>query len=323
MRRRDFVASLGACAAHLAAVGAAGGLAARRLFAARPRAPVVAQEAWGRLERLGDGVWALVSTPLVDAPQASLTVANGGIVAGRDGVALIEGLVSPAGARWLAARARDLTGRAPEHVILTHYHGDHSNGLSALSEDGDAVLHASQTTLDTLAQGAEERGREAPTGGFAGERLAIVPEEGPTRLDLGDRRLELRPAGGHTDSDLWITLEDPHVTWCGDLVWNGMVPNYMDATPSRLSTSVRALAEEPSDTWVPGHGDVADRAELDRYVAFIDAIEEAARRAFEAGTSAEAAAAEYRPPESLGEWVAFSPRYYEVAFGAWERELGG
>lgn len=322
MRRRDFVATLGGCAAHLAAVGAASRPGVRRLFAARPRGPVVAEEPWGRLERLSDGVWTLVSTPLADDPRASLTVANGGIVAGRDGVALIEGLVSPDGARWLAAQARELTGRDPDHVILTHYHGDHSNGLSAHYEDREAILHAAQTTLDTLRRGAEERGREASTDGFAGERLAVVPEGGPTRLDLGDRRLEIRPAVGHTDSDLWIALEDPHITWCGDLVWNGMVPNYMDAIPSRLSTSVRALAGEPSDTWVPGHGDLADGDDMDRYVAFIDAIEDAARRAFGTGTPAEAAAAEYRPPEGLGEWVAFSPRYYEVAFRAWERELG-
>ncbi len=322
MHRRNFVATLGGCAAHLAAVGAAGGFGMRRLFAARPRGPVVAEEPWGRLEQLSDGVWALISTPLVDDPKARLTVANGGIIAGRSGVALVEGLVSPEGARWLASAARELTGRAPDHVILTHYHGDHSTGLSALYEDGDAILHASQTTLATLQRSAEENGRVLSTKGFADERLTLVGEGGPSRLDLGDRRLEIRPALGHTDSDLWIVLEDPHITFCGDLVWNHMVPNYVDAIPSRLSTSVRALVDEPADPWVPGHGDLADSADLDQYLTFIDAIEDAARRAIAAGTPPEAAAAEYRPPPTLGEWVAFSPRYYEVAFRAWERELG-
>jgi len=323
MRRRDFVTTVGGCVAHLAAVGAAGGLTARRLFAARPRGQVVAEEPWGRLERLADGVWALISTPLVDDPKARITVANGGIVAGRNGVALIEGLVSPEGARWLAAQAQELTGRPPEHVILTHYHGDHSTGLSALSEDGDAILHASPTTLETLRRSAEENDRELSTRGFTGGRLALIDEGRPTRLDLGDRRLEIRPAAGHTDSDAWIVLEDPHITWCGDLMWNAMVPNYVDAIPSRLSESVRALVREPAEPWVPGHGDLADADDMDRYTAFIDAIEDAARRAIATGTPAEAAVAEFRPPESLGEWVAFSPRYYEVAFRAWERELGG
>lgn len=323
MRRREFVASLGACAAHLAAVGAGGRPSARRLFTASPRGTVVRDEPWGRLERVADGVWALVSTPLVDHPRASLTVANGGIVAGRAGVVLIEGLVSRDGARWLAAAARELTGRAPDHVVLTHYHGDHSNGLAAHYEEGAAILHATRTTLETLRTGAAERGRDPATRGFAGDRLALVAEDRSTVLDLGGRSLEIRPALGHTDSDLSIVLDDPHVTWCGDLVWNGLVPNYVDAIPSRLSASVAALIDDPSLIWVPGHGDLADRAALLRYVRFIDDVEEAARRALAAGTPIEAAAAEYRPPVALGEWVAFSPRYYEVAFKAWERELRG
>ncbi len=42
----------------------------------------------------------------------------------------------------------------------------------------------------------------------------------------------------------------------------------------------------------------------------------------EEGGVAEAAPA-YSVPESLGEWAMFNPRYYEVAFGAWERDLRG
>lgn len=231
MLRRRFLGSLGACAAHLAAVSVAGTTATKRLFAARARGPVVSQEPWGRLEQLGDGIWALISTPLNEHPRSSLTVANGGIVAGRSGVVLIEGLVSEEGARWLASAARELTGRSPDHVVLTHYHGDHSSGLSALRTDGEAMLHASATTLETLRRNAAEGDREDPTSGFEEGRLELVDERRPSSIDLGDRRLEVRPASGHTQSDLFIVLEDPAILWCGDLVWNGLVPK-----PSRLAS---------------------------------------------------------------------------------------
>lgn len=233
MLRRRFLGCLGGCAAHLAAVAIAGTTATKRLFAARARGPIVSQEPWGRLEQLGDGIWALISTPLNEHPRSSLTVANGGIVAGRSGVVLIEGLVSEEGARWLASAARELTGRPPDHVVLTHYHGDHSNGLSALRTDGEAMLHASATTLETLRRNAAESNRGDPTSGFEEDRLELVDERRPSSIDLGDRRLEVRPASGHTQSDLFIVLEDPAILWCGDLVWNGLVPNYMDAIPSR------------------------------------------------------------------------------------------
>lgn len=323
MRRRQFVAAVGTCGAYIAASLAAGGPAARRAFAARPRGRVVAREPWGRLEEVADGAWALISTPLADHPRANLTVANGGIVAGRDGVAVIEGLVSEEGARWLAEAAIALTGRRPDHVVLTHYHGDHSSGLG-VHADGGSVLHATEITLATLRRGAERSDRESPAAGFVDGRLELVGgREANGIVDLGGRRLRIDAASGHTDSDLVVTLEDPPVLWCGDLVWNGLFPNYMDATPSRLSASVRQVASTSVETWVPGHGELADHSAMRRYVNLIDDVEDAARRAIERGESAEAAAADYAPPASLGRWTMFSPRYYETAFRAWERELRG
>jgi hypothetical protein len=109
--------------------------------------------------------------------------------------------------------------------------------------------------------------------------------------------------------------------WCGDLVWNGLFPNYVDATPSDLSRHVRALLEEPAERWVPGHGSLADREEVVAYLTLLDDVEAAARRAVEAGIPAADAARGYRPPAALGEWVLFGDRYYAVALDAWEREL--
>ena len=75
--------------------------------------------------------------------------------------------------------------------------------------------------------------------------------------------------------------------------------------------------------YVPGHGALATAGDLDRYVQVIDEVEASARLAFERGVPAAEAAQSFRLPASLGEWVMFNPRYYEVAFGAWLRELDG
>ena len=163
-------------------------------------------------------------------------------------------------------------------------------------------------------------GPRLAVGILSGDRVRMVGGEVVT-IDLGGRQVRIVPRSGHTRSDLAVVLEEPRLVWCGDLAWNGLFPNYMDATPSDLSRHVRALLEEPAVTWIPGHGSLSDRAALETYVTLLDDVEAAARRAFEAGTPAADASQDYRPPGGLGDWVLFSEDYYEVAFRAWEREL--
>jgi glyoxylase-like metal-dependent hydrolase (beta-lactamase superfamily II) len=325
--RREFLgASLG-CAAHVALALAGGSAVTRRAFGATSsHSKIVAEEPWGRLERIADGVWALVSTPVPGSrdPRVRRTLSNGGIIAGRDAVLAVEGLFTTEGAAWLSDAALELTGRRPTHVVLTHYHADHANGTAGYRHGAEPLeVWATAETRRLLLEG-ELRATadvERPLRGLLlpDARIAAGPE--PTTIDLGGRVVRIHSYSGHTSSDVIVELEDPHVVWCGDLVWNGMVPNYVDAIPTRLGTSVRALLERRATVYVPGHGGAADAAGLGPYVSLLDDVEAAARRAIEQGIPAAQAAESYRPPAALGEWVMFSPAYWRVAFEAWEREL--
>ena len=320
LSRRAFLGAAGSCAAHLFVTLAAGTPGARRLFAAVPGEAIATREPWGRIERLAEGAWALISTPLAEGEEATRTFSNGGIVAGRDGVLVIEGLASEEGARWLAEKARELTGRAPDWVVLTHYHGDHSTGLAGYEASAKPIYVSTGTTRGLLEARSAERGEpSSAVATLTGDRVRMI--DGSEAIDLGGRSVRIVPRSGHTRSDLVVVLEDPRHVWCGDLVWNGLFPNYVDAVPSDLSRHVRALLEEPAERWVPGHGALADRAAVEAYLALLDDVEAVARRAIEAGASIDVAARDYRPPTALGEWVLFSPHYYEVAMRAWAREV--
>jgi glyoxylase-like metal-dependent hydrolase (beta-lactamase superfamily II) len=279
---------------------------------------VVAEEPFGRLEAIAPGVWALISTPL---GGDYTTVSNGGIVAGRDGVLAIEGFMRPAGATWLAGKARELAGRWPTHVLVTHYHGDHVNGLAGYFEAGAGrpAVHATDATRGLV------RERNQPADEARSRALAdaqVVDPAAPATLELGGRVVRVVPRSGHTASDLSVELAEPSVVFCGDLVWNGMFPNYVDAVPTVLARAVRALPRDAGTVYVPGHGALTGAAELDRYLAVLDEVERAARSARDRGQTAAAGAAEYRLPPTLGEWTLFNPRFMETAFTAWYRELG-
>lgn len=303
--RRRFLGEAMGCAAWLAA-----GLPAVPGWARQARGRVVAEAPFARIEALSDGVWAVVSTPLRDGGRHFETTANGGIVAGRDAVAVIEGYYSDEGAAWVATQVRALAGRAPDRVLITHFHADHCRGLRALGDGVDA--QATPTTARLMA-GDPEQALPQPS----------LDEQGPGTIDLGGRRLMVTPRLGHTASDVTVRLEDPPVLWCGDLVWNHMFPNFVDAIPSHQVRHCESMLGEPGVAFVPGHGALGDAESLAPYLALLQDLERAARSAREAGTPAAAAAAAYRIPAELGDWTMFSANYIERAFAAWERELAG
>lgn len=314
--RRAFLATSSSCAGHLA-LAAFGVPAMRRRQWTPVQGPIVAAEPFGRLEKVAHGVWALISTPL---NGDRTTLSNGGLIAGRGGVLAIEGFNQPEGARWLAERSKELTGRWPTHVVVTHYHADHSNGVQGyLTEGEQPALHSTAATRDLVI--ARNLPAVAERTAALRDAQTLDPAQ-PTTVDLGDRRVLVRPAGGHTPSDVTLELADPPVMFCGDLMWNAMFPNYVDAAPSLLTRSARALRRAKGTSYVPGHGALANEADLDRYLALLDEIEHAARDAHAKGIDAATAGAAYQLPASLGEWTLFNKVFFVRAFAAWNRELG-
>lgn len=306
------------CAAHLALMASPFPAAARHLWSGRQSGAAVASEPFGRLEEVGPGLFAFISTPL---SGDYTTVCNGGIVVGSAGVLVVEAFQTPAGARWIAEQARALAGRWPTHVLVTHYHGDHSSGV-------EGFQHQSLPEIRTTAATRDRRVETLPLDAPVGLRklwadVVLVAEDAPSELDLGDRRIQLIPRRGHTGSDIALDLPEEDLLFCGDLVWNGMFPNYMDATPSQLARSVRILQSRSRRIYVPGHGPLADGSDYARYVAVLEGIEATARRAVQEGWTAEEAGQRHQIPSNLGEWTLFNPTYFQRAVEAWMMEWDG
>jgi glyoxylase-like metal-dependent hydrolase (beta-lactamase superfamily II) len=118
-----------------------------------------------------------------------------------------------------------------------------------------------------------------------------------------------------------LELDDPSLVFCGDLFWNAMFPNYVDAIPTKLAASVRALKRSRETAYIPGHGAIGKPGDYDRYIAMIDEVEQAARKSYAAGTPAADAGAAFTLSSSLGDWTLFNKSMYATAFNAWYREL--
>ena len=112
-------------------------------------------------------------------------------VPAQPGVLVIEGLFTSPGARWLASQARQLTGRWPTHVVLTHYHADHANGVDGYIANGfpTRVLATAMTRDQVLSKNTPA----VETGSAALRNAIVIPADQVTTLDLGRRQVRLVP----------------------------------------------------------------------------------------------------------------------------------
>jgi len=143
-----------------------------------------------------------------------------------------------------------------------------------------------------------------------------------TEIDLGGRTVKVVPRTGHTASDVTIEISDPDVIWTGDLYFNRVFPNYGDATPNLLTGFVEYMGGlDDSTVIVPGHGSIANQADVKVYGEFLKTIEDGVRKAYKAGKPAGEAAKEYKLPKELQEWFVWSPEVMSRAFHSWYHVL--
>lgn len=316
MNRRSFLKSSASCGAHVLALSCFAPAMLRNAFAAQDQDKVVVTEKWGRLEKVHEGVWSLISTPF--ETQDFTTVCNGGIIAGDKGVLAIESFMNPKGATWLAEQAKKLTGKWPTDIVSTHFHADHTGGHLGyfVNEQNPRIW-----LTDAIKNLAEESFADRKMQDNEFKNVSQVKPVGETIIDLGNRKIRLVPRSGHTSSDVTVELVEPKVVWCGDLFFNRMFPNYGDAIPSKLNGYVNTMIEAKDVTYVPGHGATADLEAIKKYKSFLAFIESSAKEAFESGKSVEEAAKEFKLADNLSDWLVWSPENATKAYKAWYKEL--
>lgn len=147
-------------------------------------------------------------------------------------------------------------GFQPRRLLLTHGHGDHILG-GAPFKGADVFAHESTASVirGQLEGWAEETGETTaevearviwPTITFR-ERVTI---------DLGDKRLHLIHAPGHSKDGACVYVEQDRVLFGGDTAVTGIVPAIGDGNSVDLESTLRMLSEMTVDVLVPGHGPV-------------------------------------------------------------------
>ena len=311
---------------------------ARKTYGREIHGEKIGEKPFARIEKIHDGVYALISTPFTkDGKSGDLsTHSNGGLIVGKDQILAIDSYRTPAGASYMADACLSLTGRLPTHVVNTHFHFDHLGGTRAFMRDGATPEIIMTQTTRQLAFETYLKTVPHPEnpdlsisalnkwGGYLSDASLIITDENKSlKLDLGGRTVTITPMRGHTASDLVITDDLSGTTFAGDLVWDGIFPNFMSSSPSQWIQSVGNILKTSDGSIVPGHGSVqqANSPSSQSYRSLLAEIEKHARESQAKGITSDQAAKDFHLPASLGDYRYFRDGFHEMAMEAWYREI--
>jgi glyoxylase-like metal-dependent hydrolase (beta-lactamase superfamily II) len=159
---------------------------------------------------------------------------------------------------------------APDALINTHWHIDHTDGNEGLHAAGFQII-AHQKTRERLSTPQTIAFMHANFPAAPAGALPVITFDTSMHAWHNGDSLDLvhfDPA--HTDTDIYIHFHNADALHLGDIFFNGNYPFFDESTGGSIGGMIRGaeagLAVAGSDTKIiPGHGPLGSKAELHKY----------------------------------------------------------
>lgn len=187
-------------------------------------------------------------------------LANTGFVVGEKEVAAIDAEMTADQAKKMIEEIQKVTPKPLTKIILTHSDGDHVNGLSGFPKGIEIIS-------SRVAKKEMEDAVKAPNAQALQPYLPTRTFEDKLEIDLGTERIQLIHYGpAHTSGDAVVFFPARKLVFVGDLVFIGRDPlihRSKGGTSTGLIKNLQALAVLDADRYVPGHGTIIAKSDVE------------------------------------------------------------
>lgn len=211
---------------------------------------------------------------------------NIGVSKGDDGLLMIDDQFAPL-ANKIKAALGELGDETPAWLLNTHYHGDHTGGNAIFGTDSMIMAH-DNVRVRLL-------GGETPA---VADALPVVTYNDEASIFFNGEEVRLiHMAAGHTDGDTVVYFKGSDVVHMGDHFFRDRFP-YVDlgagGTVQGLTANIERTLAMISDSTrvIPGHGALAEKADLARYLEMLKDTTATVTAAIKAGKTTEEAIAD-------------------------------
>jgi cyclase len=234
--------------------------------------------AGGGLTKIADGVYSYVDAK--DPSPASSFGANAGIVIGKDGIVVVDTLISAKEAQRFIKDIRAVSDKPIRYVVDTHDHLDHVLGNSEFAKLG-AVIVAQAGTKAAMVKNGDGLLQRAKYFGLSDEAMSgtavVIPSltfSDAMEIDLGDRKVEVIHAGpSHTGGSSIVYVPDNKTLFAGDILFTNYHPNMRDGDIQGWVKALDVIASMDATSIIPGHGPLSskkDVADMKNYLIAFD-----------------------------------------------------
>ncbi len=261
-----------------------------------------------KLTKIADNVYSYVDTKN-SSPKNSFG-ANAGIIIGKDGIVIIDTLVSSNEAKRFIKDIRKVSDKPIKYVVNTHYHLDHTFGNADFKRLG-AVIISHTNDGNNLKTHGETALKNAKNYGLSekdmkGTKIAypVLTFNERMEIDLGDRKIELIYfRQSHTDGSIMVYLPDNKILFAGDILFTGYHPFMGEGDIEGWLKTLDYIMAMDVEKIIPGHGPVSTKKDIEDMKDYLIAFDKKAKELAAKSDNAEYIASEIKkflPPRPEG-----------------------